>query len=256
MKALVAYYLRTGNTKKVAEALAETLNADIEAIVSDMKDKGMARLAMQAFLRVRAKIAPTTSDAASYDMVVIGSPVWAGKMSSPIRTYLAQNKDKFTSVAFFCTHGQPGSEGSTRCSKAWKRFPGRKRRLCLTSQLTTWKAGSTLRRRSALRPRFWNYLLRHSQALEPTPGRLNTTLSNTPEMTSTTLLIVTTATSNVTMAYPGRGGQTIRPPPQKLAANSRRSARSNLPRVKTAAAKTNAPFIGRYARLSSPTKSP
>jgi flavodoxin len=86
----------------------------------------MARLAMQAFLRVRAKIAPTTSDAASYDMVVIGSPVWAGKMSSPIRTYLAQNKDKFTSVAFFCTHGQPGSEGSTKMLESMETLSGKK----------------------------------------------------------------------------------------------------------------------------------
>jgi flavodoxin len=64
MKTLVAYYSRTGNTKRVAEALAENLNADIDAIVSDTKDKGMGRLTMQAFLRVRAKIAQTTNDAA------------------------------------------------------------------------------------------------------------------------------------------------------------------------------------------------
>ena len=126
MKTLVAYYSRTENTKRVAEALAATLNADIEAIVSDTKGKGMGRLAMQAFLRVRAKIAQTTNDAASYDMVVIGSPVWAGKMSSPIRTYLAQNQDKFTSVAFFCTHGQPGSEGSAKMLESMETLSGKK----------------------------------------------------------------------------------------------------------------------------------
>ncbi|MGD0170602.1 MAG: flavodoxin [Halobacteriota archaeon] len=126
MKTLVAYYSRTGNTKRVAEALAETLNADIEAIVSDTKDKGMGRLAMQAFLRVHAKIAQTTNDPASYDLVVVGSPVWAGKMSSPIRTYLAQNKDEFTSVAFFCTHGQPGSEGSAKMLESMETLSGKK----------------------------------------------------------------------------------------------------------------------------------
>ena len=126
MKTLVAYYSQTGNTKRVAEVLAENLSADIEAIVSDTKGKGMGRLAMQAFLRVRAKIARTTNDAASYDMVVIGSPVWAGKMSSPIRTYLAQNKDKFTSVAFFCTHGQPGSEGSAKMLESMETLSGKK----------------------------------------------------------------------------------------------------------------------------------
>ena len=126
MKTLVAYYSQTGNTKRVAEVLAENLSADIEAIVSDTKGKGMGRLAMQAFLRVRAKIAQTTNDAASYDMVVIGSPVWVGKMSSPIRTYLAQNKDKFTSVAFFCTHGQPGSGGSAKMLESMETLSGKK----------------------------------------------------------------------------------------------------------------------------------
>jgi flavodoxin len=126
MKALVAYYSLTGNTKKVAEALAEALNADVEAIVSETKDKGMGRLAMQAFLRIHARIAQTTNDTASYDMVVVGSPVWARKMSSPIRTYLAQNKNKFTSVAFFCTHGQPGSEGSTKMLESMETLSGKK----------------------------------------------------------------------------------------------------------------------------------
>ena len=126
MKTLVAYYSRTGNTKRVAEALTENLNADIEAIMSDTKEKGTGRLAMQAFLRVRAKITQTTNDAASYDMVVIGSPVWVGKMSSQIRTYLAQNKDKFTSVAFFCTHGNPRSEGSVKMLESMETLSGKK----------------------------------------------------------------------------------------------------------------------------------
>jgi menaquinone-dependent protoporphyrinogen IX oxidase len=126
MKTLVAYDSRTGNTKRVAEALAENLNADIEAIVSDTKDKGTGRLAMQAFLRVRAKIAQTTKDAASYDVVVIGSPVCVGKMSSTIRTYLAKNKKKFTSVAFFCMHLNPRGERSAKMLESMETLSGKK----------------------------------------------------------------------------------------------------------------------------------
>jgi len=44
-------------------------------------------------------------DASQYDLVVIGTPVWAGKMSSPVRSYIANNKDKLKSVAFFATLG-------------------------------------------------------------------------------------------------------------------------------------------------------
>jgi hypothetical protein len=43
-------------------------------------------------------------------LVVIGTPVWARNVSGPVRTYLAQNKSKFKTVAFFCTYGGSGSE--------------------------------------------------------------------------------------------------------------------------------------------------
>ena len=100
-------------------------STDVEAITADTKDKGVGRLAKQAFLLVHAKIAQTMHDAASYDVVVVGSPV-TGKMSSPIRTYIAQNKDRFISVAFFCTHGNPRSEGSVKMLESMETLSGKK----------------------------------------------------------------------------------------------------------------------------------
>ena len=110
MKSLVAYYSRTGTTKTVAEAIIDALSADVEPIIADTEGKGMGRLAMQAVFNVHAKIGQTTKDASSYDVVIVGTPVWASKMSPPVRTYLAKNKSKFKSVAFFCTYGGRGSE--------------------------------------------------------------------------------------------------------------------------------------------------
>jgi hypothetical protein len=99
-------------------------STDVEAITADTKDKGVGRLAKQAFLLVHAKIAQTMHDAASYDVVVVGSPV-TGKMSSPIRTYIAQNKDKL-SPSFARTETQ-AARAAQRCWKAWKRFPEKSR---------------------------------------------------------------------------------------------------------------------------------
>jgi len=110
MKSLVAYYSRTGNTKTVAEAVADSLNADVEPISSDTAGKGMGRLVMQALFKVQARIGQTTKDPSLYDVVVVGTPVWAHTLSSPVRTYLAKNKSKFKSVAFFCTYAGRGSE--------------------------------------------------------------------------------------------------------------------------------------------------
>jgi hypothetical protein len=41
---------------------------------------------------------------------VIGTPVWAWSVSSPVRAYLAANKDRLPDVAFFCTLGGNGSD--------------------------------------------------------------------------------------------------------------------------------------------------
>lgn len=122
MKSLVAYYSQTGNTKRVAEAVADSLNADVEPISSDTEGKGMGRLIMQALFKVQAKIGQTTKDPSLYDVVVVGTPVWARTMSSPVRTYLAKNKSKFKSVAFFCTYGGSGSE---RALKNMESFCGK-----------------------------------------------------------------------------------------------------------------------------------
>lgn len=111
MNSLVAYYSRTGTTRTVAEALADTLNADIEAITSTTTEgKGTGRLVLHTLLKTHAEISPTTKDPSSYDLVVIGTPVWAGNMSTPIRTYLEKNKDAFRNVAFFCTYRGTRSE--------------------------------------------------------------------------------------------------------------------------------------------------
>jgi flavodoxin len=122
MKSLVAYYSRTGNTKTVAEAVANSLNADVEPISSDTEGKGMGRLVMQALFKVQARIGQTTKDPSLYDVVVVGTPVWAHTLSSPVRTYLAKNKSKFKSVAFFCTYGGSGSE---RALKNMESFCGK-----------------------------------------------------------------------------------------------------------------------------------
>jgi len=122
MKSLVAYYSRTGNTKTVAEAVANSLNADVEPISSDTERKGMGRLVMQALFKVQARIGQTTKDPSLYDVVVVGTPVWAHTLSSPVRTYLAKNKSKFKSVAFFCTYGGSGSE---RALKNMESFCGK-----------------------------------------------------------------------------------------------------------------------------------
>jgi hypothetical protein len=57
-----------------------------------------------------ANILSTKNDPASFDLVVIGTPVWAWSVSSPIRAYLLANRGRLPDVAFFCTMGGRGAE--------------------------------------------------------------------------------------------------------------------------------------------------
>lgn len=105
---LVVYYSRSGTTARIGRELAQALGADAE-MIRDTRGRGgffgWMRSGYEATMKVRPAILPTAKDPADYDLVVLGTPVWAGTMSSPMRTYIYQNREKFKSVAFFCTQG-------------------------------------------------------------------------------------------------------------------------------------------------------
>lgn len=106
MKVLVVFYSRTGNTRHVAEVLARRLMADIEEI-KDEKSRlgflGFLRSGYEALAGKLAEIQPASRSPDEYDLTIIGSPVWAGRLSSPVRTYLARYGRMIRSAAFFFT---------------------------------------------------------------------------------------------------------------------------------------------------------
>lgn len=112
-KILVVYYSRTGITKKIAQEISEFLSCDIEQII-DEKDrsgiKGFMAGGRDSMKRELTQIKPTEKDPADYDIVIIGTPVWAANMTPAVRTYITQNKEKIKNVAFFCTTGGTGIE--------------------------------------------------------------------------------------------------------------------------------------------------
>lgn len=105
MKTLIVYYSRDGSTKKVAEELKTLLGAEIEEI-TEPKGRGgpigwinSGREASQGTI---VPISPTKLDPSGYDLVVIGTPIWAWTVSSPVRSYMVGAKAKLPKVAFFC----------------------------------------------------------------------------------------------------------------------------------------------------------
>ncbi|NHI94300.1 MAG: flavodoxin [Candidatus Lokiarchaeota archaeon] len=107
-KPIVIYFSRTGNTKKVAEIIASTLSCEQKPIIPLKSYKGFIGWWRAGFQAVREKlpaIEPINIDFKEYDLVIIGTPVWASKMSSPVRTFLTENLNNFKNVAFFNTSG-------------------------------------------------------------------------------------------------------------------------------------------------------
>jgi len=125
MTNLIIFYSRTGTTKKVAELITENLSSDIEEIFDEKKRSGSIgymKAAKDAMRKKLATLKKYDKDPSSYDLTLIGTPIWAWNMSTPIRTYLSENKDKLKNVAFFCTEGSNGGEKcfenmSTLCDK-------------------------------------------------------------------------------------------------------------------------------------------
>ncbi|MCL2687987.1 MAG: flavodoxin [Methanobrevibacter sp.] len=113
MKILITYYSRTNITKKVAETIQKNLDCDIEEII-DLKNRsgifGWIKSCVDAIRGKETKIKPLGKDPSDYDLVIIGTPVWASTMSSATLTYLKENKEKFKEVSFFCTCGSGGYE--------------------------------------------------------------------------------------------------------------------------------------------------
>ena len=113
MSILIIFYSRTGTTKKIANLIAEILNCDIEEIY-DTKNRngffGYIKSAIDAMRKKLTTLEKINKNPEIYDLIAIGTPIWVSSMSTPIRTYLVENKEKFKKVAFFCTEGGRGGE--------------------------------------------------------------------------------------------------------------------------------------------------
>lgn len=111
MKTLVTYFSLTGNTQTVAEAIANTLEADINRIDYRHSLTGpfrFVRAAYQSMFSRPAKIRFPNKDPYQYDLLILGAPVWIMKLAPPMRSYILKEKDRFNNVAYFCTEGSSG----------------------------------------------------------------------------------------------------------------------------------------------------
>jgi flavodoxin len=105
---LVVFYSRTGRTRQLAQAIAQACHGELDE-VRDSIDRaglrGFLRAGYEAWRRRPAAIQPPKRDPRDYDLVMLGTPVWAGHVASPMRSYIAAVRDQLPSIALFCTAG-------------------------------------------------------------------------------------------------------------------------------------------------------
>ncbi|MGN0617770.1 MAG: flavodoxin [Ruminiclostridium sp.] len=116
-KALVVYFSCTGNTKSVAEKIAQLTGADLYEIVpaepytdADLNynnDSCRANREMND-PSARPAIGSNTVDISAYDTVYIGYPIWWGTMPRIINTFLDTYDLSGKTVMPFCTSGGSG----------------------------------------------------------------------------------------------------------------------------------------------------
>jgi len=105
---LIVYFSLGGNTERVATNLAARLDADVEKIREQTGRRGLFGYLRAAFdsLRERpALLGDIGKRAADYDLTIVGTPVWAGKITPAVRTYLTTIRGTARRVAFFTTSG-------------------------------------------------------------------------------------------------------------------------------------------------------
>ena len=126
MKSLVVYYSRSNITKKLAEKIAATLNADIEEIKPKVNYKGKLGYARGIKDAVSAKIIEMDElkyNPEDYDEVYVGGPVWASKAANPVISYLKNNENNFKNLKFFLTAGSSGFETSFKQMEEFSKKP-------------------------------------------------------------------------------------------------------------------------------------
>lgn len=119
LRTLVVYYSLSGASRAAAQALASKLNADLEEI-SPASSLGQGfmkyfRAGVGGALRQAWPVRPTRHALANYDCVIIGGPVWIGRVAAPVRGWLKANPlPPRAGFAAFLTLG-----GGTSCKQAF-----------------------------------------------------------------------------------------------------------------------------------------
>ena len=116
MRTAIVYFSLSGNTDFAAKRIAEKLHADLIRLEPEKAypDSGFRKFFWGGKSAVMGETPALTNQPfqlADYDCVILGTPVWAGTFTPPLRTLIRANAGKWREkpvAAFVCSGGGSG----------------------------------------------------------------------------------------------------------------------------------------------------
>jgi flavodoxin len=109
MKIALVFYSYEGSCALVAENIKSELSADIFEIKTkkSKKRKGFAKYlwgVFQVMTNKKPELLPISADLNSYDLIILGTPVWAGSPVPAMVSFLSKAQITGKKIALFCCH--------------------------------------------------------------------------------------------------------------------------------------------------------
>ncbi|MCL2068043.1 MAG: NAD(P)H-dependent oxidoreductase [Treponema sp.] len=109
MKTAVVYYSYDGNCAFAAKQIQSRFNADIVQIevLNEKRRSGFAKYffgGFQAFSGIKPALKPYSFDPAAYDLIILGTPVWAGSPAPAMKSFLSKTKISGKKICLFMCH--------------------------------------------------------------------------------------------------------------------------------------------------------
>jgi flavodoxin len=129
MKTLIVYYSLSGNTELIATEIAPILHATVLRL-KPVKDHQAGKFMTFFWGGMEAKMAKTPAlepyeiKLADYDLIVLGSPVWAWTIAPPLRSFVEREKHHLLGkkIALFMSAGGDGIKAMQRYQNYLKEF--------------------------------------------------------------------------------------------------------------------------------------
>ncbi|MEG0779518.1 MAG: hypothetical protein RRY95_00395 [Oscillospiraceae bacterium] len=121
---LCIYYSRTGNTKRMMEEISAALDAELV----ELKDKverggtrGYLRCGLDAMRKTTdpLELYETEKPLFAYRLVIVGTPVWAGRCSSVVRSFLRKQGGNLPDTAYVITRS-----GDSKFTEVYRQMDG------------------------------------------------------------------------------------------------------------------------------------